>query len=383
VAEEWRSGAYLVRLTASEGGKQAYVPFVVREGPAPRATLLFPLAVSTWQAYNNWGGKSLYDFNSDGGARALRVSFDRPYGSGAGAWAGLGAGELLTVAHTRRRAGWEYPMIRWLEREGYDVAYATNLDVHADSSLLLGRRGVIVAGHDEYWSRAIRDRMEAARDAGIGLAFLGGNIGYWQIRVEPSAAGLPGRVIYCAKDHTLDPTYDTAADRDLTVHFRHLHPRRPENALLGVMMAMGEESVEGDFIPAPDAKRVWVYRGTGVARGATASLPGLVGHEADRSYAGDPLYGAWSPPGLLVLARSPVVLRDGRADVSEATVYAAPSGSFVFSAGTVQWAWGLDDWGAPALRPALAHPDAQRITRNVLEEFFRGAASSRGGRSPR
>jgi hypothetical protein len=106
VGRRWHTGVYLARLTGSDDGRQAFVPFVVREGPGKRAPFLFPLAVATWQAYNNWGGKSLYDFNSVGGRRALRVSFDRPYAAGAGAWAGLGAGELLTVAHgLGRRAG--------------------------------------------------------------------------------------------------------------------------------------------------------------------------------------------------------------------------------------------------------------------------------------
>ncbi|HKQ19403.1 MAG TPA: N,N-dimethylformamidase beta subunit family domain-containing protein, partial [Candidatus Eisenbacteria bacterium] len=180
IGRRWTTGVYLARLTGADDSMQAFVPFVVREGRGRRrAPFALAIAVATWQAYNNWGGKSLYDFNSVGGERALRVSFDRPYAAGEGAWAGLGAGELLTVAHAPRKAGWEYPMIRWLEREGYDVAYATTIDLDADSTTIDGRRAILVAGHDEYWTRGVRDRFEAARNRAVNLAFFGANLGYW------------------------------------------------------------------------------------------------------------------------------------------------------------------------------------------------------------
>ena len=384
IGRRWTTGVYLARLTGADDGMQAFVPFVVREGRGRRrAPFVLPIAVATWQAYNNWGGKSLYDFNSVGGQRALRVSFDRPYAAGEGAWAGLGAGELLTVAHAPRKAGWEYPMIRWLEREGYDVAYATTIDLDADSTTFDGRRAILVAGHDEYWTRGVRDRFEAARDRGVNLAFFGANLGYWQVRLEPSKAGVPRRTIFCAKDHTLDPVVDTEADRDLTVHFRHLHPRRPENALIGVMTAEAEEPVEGAFVPTAAASASWVFHGTAAARGDSTAIPGIVGYEVDRSFASDELFGAWTPRGLEVLGRSGVRLRDGRTGTSEATLYRASSGAFVFAAGTVQWSWGLDDWGAPALRPALAHPDVRRVTANLMQAFGRAPAPSPIARSPR
>ena len=385
VGRDWTTGAYLARLTSvgAGDGKQAFVPFVVREGRARRAPFLFPLAVATWQAYNNWGGASLYDFNSEHGRRALRVSFDRPYAAGEGAWAGLGAGELLTVAHAPRKAGWEYSMIRWLEREGYDVGYATTIDLDADTTVADGRRGLLAVGHDEYWTRGVRDRFESARDRGVNLAFLGANIGYWQIRLEPSAEGVPRRTMFCAKDHTLDPVAGTAADPDLTVHFRHLHPRRPENALLGVMTAEAEEPVEGAFAPTAAARASWVFHGTAAARGDSTPIPGIVGYEVDRSFGAGEFFGPWTPPGLTVLGRTPIRLRDGRAGASEATLYRASSGAFVFAAGTIQWSWGLDDWGAPALRPAVANPDARRITANLMRAFGRAPAPSPIARSRR
>jgi hypothetical protein len=340
----------------------------------------------TWQAYNAWGGKSLYDFNSEGGARAIRISYARPYGSGPGAWAGLGAGELLTTPHTKIRAGWEYPMIRWLERNGVDVATVADLDVDQDSTLLQGRRGILIAGHPEYWTRRIRDAMDRARDSGVGIALFGANAGYWQVRLEADSSGASSEsdpVVFCAKDYTRDPLYDTAADKDLTVRFRNLHPRRPEVALFGVQTVRGEESVAADFVPDSAARGSWIYRGTGVASGATQSIPGLVGYEVDRSLVADSLYDAWSPPGLEILARSPIRFRDGSVERSDAVTYRAPSGAVVFATGTMQWSWGLDDWGTPKLRPARRHADVERITLNVIGALGAGDAPGPSSRSPR
>ena len=86
----------------------------------------------------------------------------------------------------------------------------------------------------------------------------------------------------------------------------------------------------------------------------------------------DSLYGRWSPKGLTVLARTAIAPPNGHPSVTETTIYTAPSGAIVFSTGTMQWSWGLDDWGAPRLRPKRSHPDVERITTNVLKAFFRG-----------
>src|SRR5829696_378611 len=75
-AEEapWPSGVYLARLTTADTRKQAFIVFVVRDDAA-RSALVFQSSVTTFAAYNNWGGKSLYSFNS-GDRPARKVSFD-------------------------------------------------------------------------------------------------------------------------------------------------------------------------------------------------------------------------------------------------------------------------------------------------------------------
>src|SRR6185312_6218223 len=156
-SSDWASGVYLAKLTGSSG-RQSYIVFVVRDDARP-SDYLFQSNVDTYQAYNNWGGRSLYAYNSDFQAR--KVSFNRPYIDS------QGAGQYLY--------GYEYPMVRFLEREGYDVTYASDLDVHENANLLSSKKADLVVGHGEYWSWEMRANITAARDRGVGLAFLSAN----------------------------------------------------------------------------------------------------------------------------------------------------------------------------------------------------------------
>ena len=142
----WTSGYYLAEAVLTSGPDRLRVAttlFVLHETPAnPGSRILVQVPVNTWQAYNRWGGKSLYDFY---GPRAYRVSFDRPFGD---------------MAQTPM--WWEIQLVRFLEREGYDVSYQTDVDTDADPSSLLRHRLVMVAGHDEYWTSGIRDAFDQA-----------------------------------------------------------------------------------------------------------------------------------------------------------------------------------------------------------------------------
>src|SRR5438105_15702240 len=142
---DWMSGIYLAKLTAGTSGKQSYIIFVVRDD-ARTSDLLFQSSVTTYQAYNSWGGRSLY--YSDNGVRPCKVSFNRPYtlGPQPTSAAGVGAGEFLTNLqpdYETEAGGWEYNMVRFLEREGYDVSYCTDLDTHENGHLLLAHKGYL------------------------------------------------------------------------------------------------------------------------------------------------------------------------------------------------------------------------------------------------
>ncbi|TMD64075.1 MAG: Ig domain-containing protein group 1 domain-containing protein, partial [Chloroflexi bacterium] len=197
VPGDWTSGVYLAVLT-NAAGYQNYINFVVRDGRP--AAFLYQEGINTAQAYNNYPndkltGKSLYEFNSFGAntvagtTRAVKVSFDRPY-------ANDGSGQLLS---------WELQLVRWLEHAGYDVTYSADVDTHANAAELLNHKAFFTAGHDEYWSNEMYNAAQAARDAGVNLAFFGANAVYWQVRYESSAGGATNRVMVCYKSGSIDP----------------------------------------------------------------------------------------------------------------------------------------------------------------------------------
>jgi hypothetical protein len=342
VPTTWTSGYYVAKLTR-EDGFERYVIFVVRD-PRSTAPILMQASITTWQAYNDWGGKSLYrtiDFNTASPAfntkvsdvRAGVVSFDRPYQT---SHEMDGAGEFFV---------WEANMVRWLEREGYHVTYATDLELHADPTLLRGRTAFLSVGHDEYWSNEMRRNVTLARDDGVHLGFFGSNAMYWRIAFAPNAAGVPNRRVVCYKDVNRDKT--TVRWRDLT---------RPENSILGVMHS---GVLTTDFVVLDPSH--WIFAGTGFAAGDR--VKNLVGYEYDRTFAN-----GFTPPGLSVLARS--VVGD---DIAETAMYEAPSKALVFTAGTNYWSWGIDGYrhdSMAAFPKVAAHPGIERATRNILERML-------------
>ncbi len=168
------SGIYLARLVREDGPAGAsHVPFVVRDDDG-RSDLLFQTGDTTWQAYNRYGGNSLYVGGpGTNPGRAYKVSYNRPF-------------------TTREYApeDWlfnaEYPMVRWLERNGYDVSYFTGVDSDRRGSEIREHGAFLSVGHDEYWSGAQRANVEAARGAGVHLAFFSGNEVFWKTRWESS-----------------------------------------------------------------------------------------------------------------------------------------------------------------------------------------------------
>ena len=341
VPRTWRSGYYVAKAVLTSGEHSSsgkLVPFIVRAPAGNRSAILVQASVSTWQAYNNWGGKSLYGYNSTNGAAANHVSFNRPYFD-----VGVGGQSLFD---------WEIQLVRFLEREAYDISYTTDVDVHKDPSELLRHRLVIVAGHDEYWSKEQFDSYETARDSGVDLAFLGANTAYWQVRYEDA-----GRTIVSYRKN--DPYPDPAK---WTVKFRDLTPPRLECRLLGVMTPDEGALLGGPGLNLPinDAAlgHPW-FAGTGFRPGSVVRR--IVGYEWDR-------FDSWcTPPG------APTVLfhREGVSPLASAdtATYTAPSGATVFAAGTLQFSWALDDYGAAGTR---VDPSVQRFVRNMLASMLGG-----------
>jgi hypothetical protein len=356
----WPSGVYLARLTAAapaaEARKQAFIVFVVRDDRRASA-IVFQSSVTTYAAYNNWGGRSLYGFNS-GGAPARKVSFDRPYAMKPYGARLDGAGDFL------RR--WEYNAVRFLERDGYDVSYITDVDTHERGGALLHHRIFLVAGDDAYWSRAMREHVEAARDHGVHLAFLGAGACFWQIRFEANSSGDADRTIVAYKEAAgaLDPLAldrDPAQHRLITGRWRDRPVSRPEDRLIGIMYA--DDPVNADIV-VDDAAH-WVFANTGLKRGD--ALIGLLGNVVDAVQRATPL-------NVERLAHSPYPdpRMPSRIKYADMTIYRAASGAFVFATGSNQWSWGLDDYNARPTRKAQVSRAAQQMTRNVLNRMLQG-----------
>lgn len=348
VPTTWTTGIYLALLTNAQK-YQNYIVFVVRDD-GRAAPLLVQQGVNTYQAYNNYPndqqtGKSLYTFNSygantvSGDQRAVKVSFDRPY-AGDG-----GAGHFLE---------WDVYLIHWLERSGYDLGYTTDVDTHANGGPLRNAKAVLVTGHGEYWSKPMYDAVTAARDGGVNLAFFGANADYWQVRFEASASGRANRVVVCYRDASLDPNSDPTLK---TVNWRDTPLNRPEQQLIGVQYT---SLLNSNYPYVVSNSTNWVFGGTGFANGA--SVPGIVGYEVDRNFSQSP-----QPPSAgqsyAVLSQSGVTNSDGVTDVSNSSIYQAPSNAWVFASGTMSWSWALD-------RAGYVDARIQQTTANILSTFL-------------
>jgi len=357
---DWASGVYLAKLTGGSTGKQSYIIFVVRDD-ARQSDIMFQTSVTTYAAYNNWGGYDFYDTDSIGLTPASKVSFDRPYKNSQRHMNGKGAGDFLS---------WEINMLRFVEREGYDVAYSTNIDSHTAASRVLNHRMFMSVGHDEYYTKQMYDALENARDAGVNLGFFGANNIYWQIRLEPSSlTGQPNRTIVGYKDaydpmEEIDPTLATYLWRETV----RAPINRPEAGLIGVMYDYN--TVDTDMVISDCSS--WVCDGTGLRPGDV--LPGMLGYEVDKI---EPS----SPAGIIVITTSPYdaclnpSCTGTERRYANTTYYSAPSGAGVFATGSMQWNWGVDSF-TPG--PRTAHDDehddrsnaaVQQITRNVLSRF--------------
>ncbi|MCK9897905.1 N,N-dimethylformamidase beta subunit family domain-containing protein [Frankia sp. AgB32] len=341
----WPPGDYLMRLDASDGNHR-YVPLTVR-GPGAAGRVVILNAVTTWQAYNAWGGYSLYHGPRGFADRARIVSFDRPYDYGDGA---------------ADFTGNEQPLVALAERLDLPVDYETDVDLHADPHLLDGARAVISLGHDEYYSPAMRAALTAARDHGTNLAFLGANAVYRRIRLDASPLG-PNRLETAYKVAQEDPFYGHD-DAQITANWPSPPRAAPESSLTGAMYQCNP--VHGDMVVY--RPQSWLLAGTGLTAGAR--LPGLIGSEYDRVDTAYP-----TPRPIEVLAHSPITCR-GSADHSDVSYYSAPSGAGVFDSGTSAWVCALADVCGPgASGPAIQVPITQ-ITTTLLTAFAAGPAGT-------
>ncbi len=360
------SGIYVLRLDSRTTNKSFFVTFVVREDDRV-ADLIFDRADFTDEAYNSWDGGPNSSSAYQG---ALWVSFDRPLRS---------VGALGVYSYSSGYFVYEYPMVRWLEAQGYDVTYVSDVDVHASAAVLAHGRAFLSVGHDEYWSAAMRDHVEAARDRGLHLGFFGSDMVDGLIRFKRGDARTFSRTIsnrdtrknqFATKPLDLSrPAHDNPSDELTGTHYvswcAAVHPSCRS-------VPQGKLLVADDYEIAESSHPI--FRGIDATR-----MQEVLGYEYEALFA-DP---EQLPFALHVLGRAVNLQVGGQAPVMVA--YQAQSGSRVVNLGSMHWAHALDPWtGRAAFRTSGGERDcapaeddcfvrsaspAAQVTANILADF--------------
>jgi hypothetical protein len=349
------SGIYFAHLIRTDTGGDSHIVFIVRND-ASHSAILYQTSDESWQAYNFYGSGSLYGPGSptfDLTSRSHKVSYNRPFST-----------RSFQAETDTWVFGPEFPMIQWLESNGYDVTYFTGIDAARNGTLIGNHKIYMDSGHDEYWSGPQRASVQAARDAGVNLAFFSGNEMFWKTRLENSIDGsnTPNRTLVCYKE-TLsfakidpDPATWTGTWRDPSFS-PPADGGRPENSLTGTLFMVNGPGSDNNGtltikVPSDDGKmRFW--RNTAAATlapNATYTAPvGSLGYEWDLD-----VDNGFRPAGAFHLSTSTYTLTSDLLLDYGATygagvgthhlmLYRAPSGALVFGAGTVDWSWGLND----------------------------------------
>jgi hypothetical protein len=361
----WPSGVYMLRLVRADNGNDNNVLMVVRNDGST-SDVLYGVPTATYQAYNNYGDKSLYDFNSFGSntvagtTRAVKVSYDRPYAMTYFPdhnW--FGSNDVASTA--------------FLERNGYDVTYVASSDLHSTPSQVANHKTFVSPTHDEYWSTEMRNGVTSARNAGTGLFWLGSNQVYWKIRFESSAfTGAANRTEVSYKttqSGAVDPVSPTGTWRDPA------GANQPENALLGQMYIGDNDQTSFRLgVSAAEGKtRVWRHTGLATMAAGTSTQLGLntIGWEWN-----DRVANGVEPAGTQTWTSSAVtgelVQHNGRdyqaggSATASGTIYKAGSGAYVVSTGTNNWWRGLELDGTGDGEPNVA---IQQATVNILADM--------------
>ena len=373
IPAEWSSGYYEVRFSVQDNGggythrgrrtAQSTCYFVVRpSNPGANTKILLQLSTNTYNAYNNWGGFSLYAFNGKASNQGHKVSFLRPPSSQFGSW--------------------EHSLVSWAETNGIVLDYAINEDLEYHPELLEQYKLVLSVGHDEYWSSKMRDNLEAYIAKGGNVAFFSGNSICWQVRPEND-----GTALTSWKQNTFsDPQYQTGDFKTLATLWSHHLIGRPENRLTGVGFLFGGYHLShGHFMGGSGGYTIqrpnhWIFDGTQLLQGdLLGARHTVVGYECDgceMEIGPDglpaPTGNDGTPKNFQILATAPAMWHKDDSEWYEKYekkrlgsavlgTYTVPSGGTVVTAGSTDWAHGLRG-GDPAI---------ERITRNILNKLGR------------
>jgi hypothetical protein len=379
IPHDWPSAVYIAHLEESGGGvidvimDNAAVLFVVHG--SGRSKMLYKIPLATYHAYNCTGGGCFYvNPPRSAGRPGARLSLRRPGGGiGGETWGALDYYDMSSPRQTF--AHWDAGFIRWLQRNGHEPEFCTDLDIHSDPDLCNPYHLLLSVGHDEYWTETTRDRVEDFVSRGGNVAFFGANLCWWRIHIIDN-----GTAMVC---HQGGPT--GALD--------HWWPQtganRPEDGLTGVSYRNGggwwdgRRQTGGYIVQDPEH---WVFAGTGLRRGESFgkdTSPPLVGYECDgapleafdettgRAILSSKAQSTGTPPGFNLLAacllgedwqeRPAREMYPAHTGIHAATMGIFSRNGTVFTAGTTDWAQVLEK---------AQDPYVDRITRNVIDRLL-------------
>ncbi len=303
-------GDYLFKLV-SNLNQQSWIPLTI-EDPSDLSAYLIQNSVTTWQAYNLYGGYDLYSGLKNGvrsyNFRSLAVSFDRPY-----QWPTPQVSEFVAN---------ELPLVALAEKLGLDVSYTTNVDLSENPSLLMGHKTLVSLGHDEYWSLAERTAVFNATQTGMNFLAFGANAIFRHIRFSNTALG-NFRLEICYKT-TPDPI-NAFDPEEATVNWPEPPFPRPSSQILG-------DQYSCNPVNAPmkiTEPKSWIFAGSGFT--GVVYLPNVIGSEYDHVVPGPN-----TPSNVEIIANSPLICR-GIHDYADTTWLTTKGNGGVFDSGTSAW----------------------------------------------
>ncbi len=316
-------GAYLVKVF-DDSGTGSYIPLVIRDDINYHDKTLLT-SYATTAAYNNYGGASAYTTP----IQSKRVSFDRPINLF------QGAGMFMSL---------DYGFIYWAERQGFDMNYATDIDLHT-RPLYDKTKTLILMAHTEYWSATMRDRVDTALTQSKNLASFGANQMYWRINPKPSTT--------TGADREYEIFRTAATETNTFRYATPTQPAKPEQSVLGSMF--GCMHMDDQLVP----NSTWLWQGVTDKTPLAHYFQG----ETDQVMAGFPV-----PAGSQLLGSSPLKACDVGANPARADVTAVihPGGGRVFNASTHTWGCSLGGKCVYFTPTPLAMQQLSQATMNVF-----------------
>ena len=305
----WLPGIYTIVTGNGTEAQAGRGIFVVRSPTIVKTRPLYALSILTYQAYNAWGGASLYTL-----PRAVRLSFERPY-------------LIWGIEH-----GWlaEASWVIWMSKHVIGLQYTTDYDLSllapavSPSALILGQ-------HTEYVSKIFRDWLDRASGdrGGMEIANFGANALYCQIRLEGEIESGSPKEIIAYKYRGQDPL-ETANPKESSYFFRSREIGRPEGALLGVEYGASTSALPPTSMKINAKAPRRFLTGTGLRAGSL--LVDLYRKEADFVY----------PAARPVLLGSATLMLKSKARRTLATVIrTGKRGARIFNAGSLMWVSGF------------------------------------------